>query len=341
MDRREGKIALVTGGAGFIGSNLCERLVADGAHVICLDNFQTGRPENLRQFERESRFELVEHDVIDTLPLWLRGGRTRIMRIYHLACAASPPHYQADPEHTMMTNVVGTRNLLRLAEETGARLLLTSTSEVYGDPEAHPQHEDYRGWVSCTGPRACYDEGKRAAETLAFDFLRARRADVRVGRLFNTYGPRMRCDDGRVISNVICQAISGEDITVHGDGLQTRSFCYIDDMIEALCRLMASENAVGFPVNLGNPNELTVKRLVDLVIAMTDSRSRIVHRSLPEDDPRRRKPDIGRAIDLLRWRPRIALEAGLRKTIGWFEDERKRAAEPADFEDELIATAAE
>jgi UDP-glucuronate decarboxylase len=340
VDRRDRNYALVTGGAGFIGSNLCERLIADGADVICLDNFRTGRAENLSQFERDNRFILVERDVIDSLPLWLRGGRTKITHIYHLACAASPPHYQADPEHTMLTNVVGTRNLLRLAEETRARLLLTSTSEVYGDPEAHPQHEDYRGCVSCTGPRACYDEGKRAAETLAFDFLRARRAEVRVGRLFNTYGPRMRCDDGRVISNIICQALSGEDITVHGDGLQTRSFCFVDDMIEALCRLMASEKAVGLPVNLGNPNELTVKRLVDLVIDMTGSRSRIVHRPLPEDDPRRRKPDIGRARDLLAWRPETALEEGLRRTVRWFEDERNRL-EPLDFEEELIATAAE
>ena len=202
VKRRHEKIALVTGGAGFIGSNLCTRLIAEGAHVICLDNYQTGRAENLRHLEDDSGFEFVEHDVVDNLPQWLRGGRTRLTHIYHLACPASPPHYQADPEHTMLTSVLGTRNALRLAEETGARLLLTSTSEVYGDPEVHPQREDYRGWTSCTGPRACYDEGKRAAETLAFDFLRARRADVRVARIFNTYGPRMRCDDGRVVSNL-------------------------------------------------------------------------------------------------------------------------------------------
>jgi nucleoside-diphosphate-sugar epimerase/spore maturation protein CgeB len=341
VKRQNQKIALVTGGAGFIGSNLCERLLAEGAHVICLDSFQTGRAENLRPFEPHPGFEFVEHDVIDNLPQWLRGGRTKFTHIYHLACAASPPHYQADPEHTMLTNVVGTRNLLRLAEETGARLLLTSTSEVYGDPEAHPQSEDYRGCVSCTGPRACYDEGKRAAETLAFDFLRARRADVRVARIFNTYGPRMRCDDGRVVSNIVCQALSGDDITIYGDGAQTRSFCFVADMIDALTTLMASDRAVGFPVNLGNPNELTVKRLVDVVLAMTGSESRVVYRPLPEDDPRRRKPDIARAVDLLGWSPKVDLEQGLEATIEWFEDERNRIAAPMYVDAPAIATAAE
>jgi nucleoside-diphosphate-sugar epimerase/spore maturation protein CgeB len=341
VKRRDRKIALVTGGAGFIGSNLCERLIGDGAQVICVDNFQTGRGENLRSFEHESRFEFVEHDVIDNLPQWLRGGRTNFTHIYHLACAASPPHYQADPEHTMLTCVLGTRNLLRLAEETGARLLLTSTSEVYGDPEMHPQTEDYRGSVSCTGPRACYDEGKRAAETLAFDFLRARRADVRVARIFNTYGPRMRCDDGRVVSNVICQALSGDDITIYGDGSQTRSFCFVSDMVEALMRLMDSETAVGFPVNLGNPNELTVRRLVELVLAMTGTDSNVVYRPLPIDDPRRRKPDISRALEQLDWRPGVDLEQGLEATIEWFEDERNRVAAPMYVDSPAIATAAE
>jgi nucleoside-diphosphate-sugar epimerase/spore maturation protein CgeB len=338
---RNQKTALVTGGAGFIGSNLCERLLGEGAHVICLDNLQTGRAENLRPFEENPAFEFVEHDVVHDLPQWLRGGRTKFTHIYHLACAASPPHYQADPEHTMLTNVVGTCNLLRIAEETGARLLLTSTSEVYGDPESHPQQEDYRGWVSCTGPRACYDEGKRAAETLAFDFLRARRADVRVARIFNTYGPRMRCDDGRVVSNVICQALSGGDITIYGDGSQTRSFCFIQDMVEALMRLMESELASGFPVNLGNPDELTVKNLVDIVVAMTGSASRIVYRPLPMDDPRRRKPDITRAVELLDWRPLVDLEKGLEATIGWFEDEKNRIAAPMYVDAPAIATAAE
>jgi nucleoside-diphosphate-sugar epimerase/spore maturation protein CgeB len=341
VKRRNQKIALVTGGAGFIGSNLCERLLGEGAHVICLDNYLTGRAENLRSLKRQPAFELVEHDVIDPLPQWLRGGRTKFTHIYHLACAASPPHYQADPEHTMLTNVVGTRNLLRLAEETSARMLLTSTSEVYGDPEMHPQAEDYRGWVSCTGPRACYDEGKRAAETLAFDFLRSHRADVRVARIFNTYGPKMRCDDGRVVSNIICQALSGEDITIYGDGRQTRSFCFVDDMIEALIRLTDSDLAVGMPVNLGNPNELTVSALAAMIVAMTGSGSAIVYRALPEDDPRRRKPDIGRARDLLNWEPRVGLEQGLEATIAWFEDEQNRIAAPVYIDAPAIATAAE
>ena len=341
VKRQNQKIALVTGGAGFIGSNLSDRLIAEGTHVVCIDNFQTGRADNLKHLDREPRFEFVEHDVIDSLPQWLRGGRIKFTHIYHLACAASPPHYQADPEHTLLTNVVGTRNLLRLAEECGARLLLTSTSEVYGDPEMHPQREDYRGSVSCTGPRACYDEGKRAAETLAFDFLRAARADVRVARIFNTYGPRMRCDDGRVVSNVICQALSGEDITIYGDGSQTRSFCYVDDLIEGLCRLMHSNRAVGMPVNLGNPHELKVRELVDLVMTMTNSTSDIVRLPLPEDDPRRRKPGIGRAIDLLGWRPLVGLEEGLRATIAWFEDEQNRVVRPMYAEAALVATAAE
>jgi nucleoside-diphosphate-sugar epimerase/spore maturation protein CgeB len=341
VKRQNQKIALVTGGAGFIGSNLCDRLLGEGAHVICADNLQTGRSDNLRPFDHEPRFEFVEHDVIDNLPQWLRGDRTKFTHIYHLACAASPPHYQADPEHTMLTNVLGTRNLLRLAEETGARLLLTSTSEVYGDPDMHPQQEDYRGSVSCTGPRACYDEGKRAAETLAFDFLRARRADVRVARIFNTYGPKMRCDDGRVVSNVVCQALSGEDITIYGDGSQTRSFCFVSDLVEGLLRLMDSDRAVGIPVNLGNPNELTVRQLVDMVRAMTGSRSRVVYRPLPIDDPRRRKPDISRAIDLLGWRPEIGLEQGLEATIAWFEDERNRIAAPMYLDAPALATAAE
>jgi nucleoside-diphosphate-sugar epimerase/spore maturation protein CgeB len=339
VKRGDRSIALVTGGAGFIGSNLCDRLLADGAHVICLDNFQTGRADNLSHLQHESRFEFVEHDVIDKLPQWLRGGRTKFTQIYHLACAASPPHYQADPEHTLLTNVVGTRNLLRLAEETGARLLLTSTSEVYGDPEAHPQTEDYRGSVSCTGPRACYDEGKRAAETLAFDFLRAHRADVRVARIFNTYGPRMRCDDGRVVSNVVCQALSGDEITIYGDGSQTRSFCYVDDLLVGLMRLMESERARGVPVNLGNPRELTVMELVELVVALTASSSPIVYRPLPQDDPKRRKPDIARAIDLLGWEPRIDLEQGLEATIEWFEDDRNRVAQPLFVDAPLVAAA--
>jgi len=310
-------LALVTGGAGFIGSHLCDRLIADGARVIALDNLQTGRLDNIEHLQRSGRFEFFRHDVIDELPR--RLNTLPISRIFHLASAASPDRYQADPEHTMLTNVVGTRNALRLAERTGARLLLTSTSEVYGDPEVHPQSEDYRGNVSCTGPRACYDEGKRAAEALAFDFLRLGRADVRVARIFNTYGPRMQADDGRVVSNVVGQALSGADITIYGDGAQTRSLCFIDDTVEALISLMDSERAVGLPINLGNPNELAVRQLVDMVVAMTRTESRVVFRPLPHDDPRRRKPDIRRAIELLGWHPRVSLEQGLQRTIGWFE----------------------
>ena len=333
------RIALVTGSAGFIGSHLCDRLLGDGFRVIGLDSFTTGRPENLSHLARDSRFEFVEHDVIDQAPHWMRADRTHFTRIFHLACAASPPHYQADPEHTMLTNVLGTRNMLRLAEETGARLLLSSTSEVYGDPEMHPQTEDYRGWVNCTGPRACYDEGKRAAETLAFDFLRLGRCDVRVARIFNTYGPRMRCDDGRVVSNVVCQALSDENITVYGDGSQTRSFCFVDDLVEGLCRLMESETAAGMPVNLGNPDELTVCDLVERVIAMTGSRSTTVRLPLPTDDPRRRKPDISRAIDLLGWAPQVDLETGLKATIAWFENEENRRATPVYRDAPLVAAA--
>ena len=340
MKRRNNEFALVSGGAGFIGSHLCARLIAEGARVLCLDNLQTGRLANLSPIGNEHRFAFVEHDVIDDLPATIGGGQRRITHIYHLACAASPTHYQAEPEHTLLTNVVGTRNLLRLAEQTGAPFLLTSTSEVYGDPEIHPQREDYRGSVNCTGPRACYDEGKRAAETLAFDFARAGRADVRVARIFNTYGPRMRSDDGRVISNVVSQAVSGDPITLYGDGLQTRSFCYVDDMVEGLLRLMDSD-AAAVPVNLGNPSEISVQRLVDLVIAMTGTSSKIVRHPLPQDDPRRRKPDITRAIELLDWRPRVNLEQGLKATIAWFEDEANRVAQPMHGGVPVIATAAE
>jgi UDP-glucuronate decarboxylase len=320
------KTALVTGGAGFIGSHLIDALLAEGATVLCLDNYLTGRAVNLDHLKNESRFDFIEADVIDRLPSKLRLGRTRFTHVYNLACAASPPHYQADPEHTMLTCVLGTRNLLRLAEEMGARFLLTSTSEVYGDPEVHPQPEGYRGWVNCTGPRACYDEGKRAAETLAFDFARAGRADVRVARIFNTYGPRMRADDGRVVSNVVCQALSGEDITIYGDGSQTRSFCYVSDMVDGLMRLMDSDPSPGAPVNLGNPNELTVSDLVERVIRLTGTSSRVVHRPLPTDDPRRRKPDIGRAEQLLGWQPKVDLQQGLEATAAWFSDEQHRSA---------------
>ncbi|MFN3388754.1 MAG: UDP-glucuronic acid decarboxylase family protein [Allosphingosinicella sp.] len=322
MKNAQNQVALVTGGAGFIGSHLIDALLADGATVVCLDSYLTGRPQNLAHLAHEPRFDFVEADVIHALPAPVR--RTAFTRIYNLACAASPPHYQADPEHTMLTNVLGARNLLRLAEETGARYLLSSTSEVYGDPEVHPQPESYRGWTSCTGPRACYDEGKRAAETLSFDYSRAGRADVRVARIFNTYGPRMRPDDGRVVSNVICQALAGDDITVYGDGSQTRSFCYVSDLVDGLVRLMESDVTDG-PVNLGNPVELTVSDLVERVLALTGSNSRVVTRPLPEDDPRRRRPDIGRARALLEWEPKVPLQQGLEATAAWFAGERRRA----------------
>jgi len=318
------RIALVTGGAGFVGSHLCDRLLADGFQIFCLDSFLTGRMVNIEHLSRDPRFDLIEHDVIDLAPAALRDGKIRFTHLFHLACAASPPQYQADPEHTMLTNVLGTRNMLRLAENVGARFLLTSTSEVYGDPEVHPQAEDYRGSVSCTGPRACYDEGKRAAETLAFDFLRGGRCDTRVARIFNTYGPRMRPDDGRVVSNLACQAIAGDDITVYGDGLQTRSFCHVDDLVEGLVRLMHADEARGLPVNLGNPQERRVRELVDLILGMTGSRSRVIHLPLPEDDPKRRRPDISRARALLGWAPTVDLEDGLAETIAWFRRDTAR-----------------
>jgi UDP-glucuronate decarboxylase len=331
-------ITLVTGGAGFIGSNLIDRLLADGARVICIDSFLTGTMENLRHLASESRFDLIEHDVIEPLPRALLDGRARVARVYHLACAASPPQYQADPEHTLLTSVVGTRNMLRLAEDTGARLLLSSTSEVYGEPEVHPQTEDYRGSVSCTGPRACYDEGKRAAETLVFDFLRAGRCDARVARIFNTYGPRMRAEDGRIVSNMICQALSDEPITVYGDGSQTRSFCYVDDIVDGLMRLMESAAAAGLPVNLGNPDELSVMEFARLVVAITATRSPIVRQPLPIDDPSRRKPDIGRAAALLGWAPKIDLKDGLHATVQWLAEQRGR---PGSYGQDRLVQAAE
>jgi UDP-glucuronate decarboxylase len=324
------RTALVTGGAGFIGSHLIDALLGEGARVVCVDNLQTGRAANLKHLDNEPRFDFVEADVIDRLPPKVRLGKTRFTHVYHLACAASPPHYQADPEHTMLTCVLGTRNLLRFAEEQNARFLLTSTSEVYGDPEIHPQPESYRGWVSCTGPRACYDEGKRAAETLTFDFARLGRVDVRVARIFNTYGPRMRADDGRVVSNVISQALAGDPITVYGDGSQTRSFCYVSDMVDGLLRLMDSEPAPGAPVNLGNPDELTVSDLVDRVLRLTGSRSEVVHMPLPMDDPRRRRPDISRAQAILGWSPQVDLQTGLQATAAWFTDEQRRTAQRRD-----------
>ena len=324
MTKRGSGPVLVAGGAGFIGSHLCDALLAEGAEVICLDNLQTGRRANLRHLEREPRFDLIEADIVAPLPARLKSPRFKAATIFNLACAASPPAYQANPEHTLLTSVVGTQALLSLAERTGARFVLASTSEIYGDPLVHPQSETYWGNVNCTGPRACYDEGKRAAETLSFDYERAGRAEVRVARIFNTYGPRMQIDDGRVVSNVICQALAGDDITVYGDGSQTRSFCYVSDLIDGFLRLMAHEGKLPGPVNLGNPVELTVGDLVKRVMAMTGSTSTIVNRPLPVDDPRRRRPDITRAGKLLGWAPKMPLENGLKATIAWFADEMRR-----------------
>jgi UDP-glucuronate decarboxylase len=322
MKNGKSKHVLVAGGAGFLGSHLCDALLSEGVHVTALDNFQTGRKQNIRHLEREPRFDVIDSDIIKPLPVRLRSKRAKFDEVFNLACAASPPHYQADPEHTMLTSVVGTHNLLTFAEATGARFFLASTSEIYGDPEVHPQTESYWGNVNPTGPRACYDEGKRAAETLTFDFERSGRADVRVARIFNTYGPRMRADDGRVVSNVICQALAGDDITVYGDGSQTRSFCYVSDLVDGFLRLMAYEGAFPGAVNLGNPVELTVGDLAEKVLAMTGSSSRIVTRPLPVDDPRRRRPDISLAKKLLGWSPRTSLDAGLKTTIAWFSEEQ-------------------
>lgn len=311
-------LALVAGGAGFIGSHLVDRLLEQGYSVVALDNLQTGSADNLRHLAREPEFDFIEADIVQPLPAALMRRTRQLAEVYNFACAASPRHYQADPEHTMLTNVVGTNRLLGLSERAGARFLQSSTSEVYGDPEMHPQPEQYRGWVSCTGPRACYDEGKRAAESLAFDYDRHGRALVRVARIFNTYGPRMRPDDGRVVSNVICQALSGEPVTIYGDGSQTRSFCYVDDLVDGLMRLIRHDGPQPGPVNLGNPIELTVSDLVARVLTITGVEAEVVHEPLPVDDPRRRRPDIGKAKSLLGWQPRVALQQGLERTIDYF-----------------------
>ncbi|ODP36537.1 NAD-dependent dehydratase [Sphingomonas turrisvirgatae] len=320
-------LTLVAGGAGFIGSHLCAELLSRGHRVVCLDNLQTARPSNLQLLEGHPNFEFVEADIVNPLPREILYRTGQFDRVYNLACAASPPQYQADPEHTMLTCVVGTSNLLHLAEAAGARFLLTSTSEVYGDPEVHPQREDYRGWVNCTGPRACYDEGKRAAEALAFDFVRMKRAEVRVARIFNTYGPHMHPDDGRVVSNLICQALSGRDVTIYGDGMQTRSFCYVSDMVNGLIALMESDIDGLEPVNLGNPEERTVNELAQAIFALMDRPVTVTNLPLPVDDPRRRRPDISRAERLLNWRPTMPLVQGLARTFAWFAEELGEASE--------------
>ncbi|MCB1885571.1 MAG: SDR family oxidoreductase [Geminicoccaceae bacterium] len=306
------KRILVTGGAGFLGSHLCERLLAAGHDVLAVDNYFTGRRSNVAHLLDNPRFELMRHDVC--FPLYVE-----VDEIYNLACPASPIHYQHDPVQTTKVSVMGAINMLGLAKRTRAKVFQTSTSEVYGDPTVHPQNEAYRGNVNPIGPRACYDEGKRCAETLFFDYRRQHGLNVKVARIFNTYGPRMHPNDGRVVSNFIVQALRNEAITVYGDGRQTRSFCYVDDLIEGFVRLMATPDAVTGPVNLGNPAEFTILDLAEAVINLTGSRSRIVHRPLPEDDPMQRKPDIARAREWLDWTPQVKLEEGLKRTVAYFE----------------------
>ena len=304
---------LVTGGAGFLGSHLCERLLAQGASVICADNYFTGTRRNIDAIIDHHRFELIRHDV--TFPLYVE-----VDQIYNLACPASPVHYQHDPVQTTKTSVHGAINMLGLAKRLRAKILQASTSEVYGDPNVHPQTEDYWGHVNPIGPRSCYDEGKRCAETLFFDYWRQHKLGIKVARIFNTYGPRMHPNDGRVVSNFIVQALLGRDITVFGDGMQTRSFCYVDDLIDALIRLMNSADDVIGPINVGNPKEFTMLELAALVIELTGAKSRIVHRPLPQDDPRQRRPDISKADDALGWAPKTSLNEGLIRTIAYFEN---------------------
>jgi UDP-glucuronate decarboxylase len=303
---------LVTGGSGFLGSHLCEKLLAQGANVICVDNFFTGSRQNIKHLIDHKYFEVIRHDV--TFPLYVE-----VDEIYNLACPASPIHYQRDPVQTAKTSVHGAINMLGLAKRVKAKILQASTSEVYGDPSVHPQTEDYWGHVNPIGSRSCYDEGKRCAETLFFDYWRQHKLNIKVARIFNTYGPRMHPNDGRVVSNFIMQALQRRDITIYGEGLQTRSFCYVDDLIDGLVRLMATDDSVVGPINLGNPIEFSMNQLASLVIEMTGSRSRIVHRPLPEDDPRQRQPNITRAQEVLSWAPRTDLKEGLVRTIAYFD----------------------
>ncbi|MBR1805376.1 MAG: SDR family oxidoreductase [Selenomonadaceae bacterium] len=306
------KRILVTGGAGFLGSHLCDRLIADGHEVICLDNFFTGKKKNIAHLMSNPNFELMRHDVVQ--PIY-----AEIDWIFNLACPASPVHYQRDPVRTIKTNVMGALNSLGCAKQNNARVLQASTSEVYGDPKVHPQPESYRGAVNPIGIRACYDEGKRTAETLFFDYHRQHGLDIRVVRIFNTYGPRMTANDGRVVSNFIVQALTGQDITIYGDGTQTRSFCYVDDLIDGIVRMMNVENFTG-PVNLGNPGEFTMLELAELVLKLTGSKSKIVYRPLPQDDPTQRCPVIDLAKEKLGWQPTIKLEDGLKRTISYFKE---------------------
>jgi len=308
---------LVTGGAGFIGSHLCERLLASGHDVLCLDNFFTGSKENISHLLDDHSFELIRHDVIEPILL-------EVDQIYNLACPASPVHYQYNPVKTTKTSVMGIINMIGLAKRVNARILQASTSEVYGDPSVHPQREDYWGNVNCIGPRSCYDEGKRVAETLMMDYHRQNDVDIRIIRIFNTYGPRMAEHDGRVVSNFIVQALRGEDITIYGEGTQTRSFCYVDDLVEGMIRMMNCEDFIG-PVNLGNPDEFTMLELAEEVRAITDSKSKLIFKPLPQDDPTQRQPDISLAVGKLDWKPSIRLKEGLLKTIDYFEGTLKSA----------------
>jgi UDP-glucuronate decarboxylase len=310
---------LVTGGAGFIGSHLCERLLASGHDVICLDNFFTGSRDNIIHLMESKRFELVRHDVVEPILL-------EVDQIYNLACPASPVHYQFNPVKTVKTSVLGAINMLGLAKRVRARILQASTSEVYGDPHVHPQTESYWGNVNPIGIRSCYDEGKRIAETLMMDYHRQNKVDIRIIRIFNTYGPRMAENDGRVVSNFILQALRNQDITVYGDGAQTRSFCYVDDLVEGMIRMMGTEGFIG-PVNLGNPVENTILEFAQRIIALTGSKSRIVHKPLPQDDPKQRRPDISLALAKLQWKPLVELDSGLRRTADYFARRTTQARE--------------
>ncbi len=311
------KRILVTGGAGFLGSHLCERLIADGNEVLCVDNYFTGRKENLAHLLDNRSFEAMRHDIC--FPLFVE-----VDAIYNLACPASPIHYQFDPVQTTKASVVGTINMLGLAKRVKAPVLQASTSEVYGDPDIHPQRETYRGNVNPIGPRACYDEGKRCAETLFFDYRRQHRLSIKIVRIFNTYGPRMHPNDGRVVSNFICQALSGRDITIYGNGEQTRAFCYVDDLVEAFPRMMATPDEVTGPINIGNPREVKIRDLAQMIIELTGSRSKLKFVDLPVDDPIQRCPDISLAKTVLGWEPKTPLEEGLKRTIAYFDAELAR-----------------
>jgi UDP-glucuronate decarboxylase len=312
---------LVTGGAGFLGSHLCERLIEAGHDVLCVDNFFTGARRNIAPLLSAPTFELLRHDI--TFPLYVE-----VDQIYNLACPASPIHYQFDPVQTTKTSVIGTINMLGLAKRVKAKFLQASTSEIYGDPTVHPQPEEYWGNVNPIGPRSCYDEGKRCAETLVFDYIRQHRLPAKVVRIFNTYGPRMHPSDGRVVSNFIMQALQDEDITLFGDGAQTRAFCYVDDLVEAFIRMMATPPEVTGPINIGNPGEFTIRQLAELVVELTGSRSKLIYRPLPADDPKQRQPNIDKARELLGWEPKVALREGLLKTIAYFDDLLRRNENP-------------